>query len=633
MSRPNTLECTVTRGAEAAVFEFGGFRLEPQRRLLTRDGEPLAVTDKAFDALAYLVAHAGQLVTKDDLMRALWPDVIVEESNLYVVISTLRRALKDESTAQRLIATVAGRGYQFVAEVRIGAAPAETHVPAPSAAPVLPVPSAWYSRLANQRMAWLSAAMLLSAIVVVTAINALRTASAPASVVTLAVLPFKPLTPADRNESLEFGMAETLIAGLNSDRLSVSPLSSVRRFAGSEQDVLAAGRALGVQAVLEGHIQRADGELRVSARLLNVSDGRQLWADRYDQAFTNIFSVQDAIAAKVRAALRVHLSGEASPALRRYTADSEAYQLYANGRFHLNRANEAGSRQALADFEQAVTRDPQFALAYVGIAEAHTLLGVFGTVAPSATFPQARRAVDKALAIAPELGEAYASLGHIKAQYEHDWSGAERAYLRAIELSPTFARASAWYGLLLGCQGRFDESMVRLRRAQELEPAQPVYAALIGMVLMYQRRYDEAIEQLQLTLQMDPSFPTTNTYLAAAYLRRGDYEKALIHLGHARTLAPGSQGYAGQIYALSGKRTAALEEIARLRTLSTQHYVSAYDVASIYAALGENDETFKWLERAFEERSPLVGWLRWDAVFDGIRTDPRYIALARRAPS
>ena len=261
------------RAAGAAVFEFGGFRLEPQRRLLSRDGEPVVVTDKAFDALAYLVEHAGQLVTKDDLMRALWPDVIVEENNLYVVISTLRRALKDESTAQRLIATVAGRGYQFVADVQIGAISAENHVPAPSAAPVLPVPSAWYSRLSNRRIAWLSAATLLLAIGIVAAVVALRPASAPASVVTLAVLPFKPLTPADRNESLEFGMAETLIAGLNAEQTLGQPAELRAAFRRQRAGRLAAGRALGVQAVLEGHIQRV--ERRVAG--FSATAQRQRW--------------------------------------------------------------------------------------------------------------------------------------------------------------------------------------------------------------------------------------------------------------------------------------------------------------------------------------------------------------------
>ena len=585
----------------------------------------MVVTDKAFDALVFLIHHAGQLVTKDDLIKALWPDIVVEENNLYVVISTLRRALKDESAAQRLIATVAGRGYQFVAEVQVGAKTA-------SAAHVSSARPAWYARISRRRIALVAGATLVLAVVVVATFVALRPARAPAPVVTLAVLPFKPLTLADRNESLEFGMAETLIAGLNADRLSVSPLSSVRRFAGSEQDAVAAGRALGVQSVLEGHIQRVGDELQVSAQLLNVSDGRQLWAERYNVGFTDIFSVQDAIAEKVRAALRVQFTGEAASALRRYTADSEAYQLYANGRFQLYRVNEKSLRQGLADFERAVERDPQFALAYVGIAEARSILGVFGIVAPRDTFPQARRAVDRALELAPELGEAHASLGHIKVQFEHDWSGAEAAFRRAIELNPNFPRAPQWLGLFLGYQGRFEESIAQLRRAQELEPAQPSYGALIGMVLMYHHRYDDAIEQLQLTLKMDPDFPTANTYLAATYLRRGEYEKAMEHLGRLKSFAPGSQGYLGQILALSGRRDAALREVERLQTLSKQRYVSAYDIATIYAALGETDETFKWLDRAFEERSQLIGWLRWDAVFDGIRSDARYAVLASHLP-
>lgn len=618
-------------GAKGPVaFEFGGFRLEPQRRLLSRiDGGQVELNDKAFDALVYLVEHAGQLVTKADLLRALWPTTVVEEGNLYVVISALRRAVRDESAAPRLIATVASRGYQFVAGVRLVGTAAESHdLPQPPAASP---PSVWF-RGTRKRLLVAAAAVLALAIGFGVAVTALRAARAPASPITLAVLPFKPLTVDDRNESLEFGMAETLIAGLNGGRLLVSPLSSVRRYAGSEQDGLAAGRALGVQSVLEGHIQRVGDQLRVSARLLNVSDGRQLWSQRYDEAFTDIFSVQDSIAARVRAELTAELTGEESPALRRHTEDAEAYQHYANGRFHLHRLNEKGVRQALASFEQAVERDPKFSLAYVGIAEAHSILGVLGAAAPNDTFPQARRAVDRALEIAPELGEAYASLGHIKVQYEHDWSGAESAYRRAIELNPTYARAPQWFALLLAIQGRFEESIVQLRKAQALEPAWPGYGALIGMVLIYERRYAEAIEQLQLTLEMDPEFPTTNTYLAAAYLRRGDYDKAMDHLGRVKSPAPGSFGYVGQIYALSGRRAEALLEVERLVALSKQSYVPAYDIATIYAALGEVDQTFDWLVRAFEERSTLVGWLPWDPVFDGIRTDARYAPLVERLP-
>ncbi|MDP9197597.1 MAG: winged helix-turn-helix domain-containing protein [Pseudomonadota bacterium] len=543
------------------VFEFAGFRLEPQRRTLSRiDGGPVVLTDKAFDVLVYLVEHAGQLVTKDELLRVLWPTTIVEENSLYAAISALRRAVKDESGAQRLIATVAGRGYQFVAEVRVAVASSP-----PVAAPaVTPLGSG------KRRLPLVAAAVLALAAGIGVTVIALRDvpeASPQPSGLSLAVLPFRPLTPDDRNESLELGMTETLIAGLNAGGLSVSPLSSVRRYAGIEQNGLAAGRELRVEAVLEGHIQRADNQLRVSARLLNVSDGRQLWAQSYEEPFTDIFTVQDAIAEKVRAALTIELAGDASPGLQRYTADAEAYQQYANGRYHMLRL---ALPEALAHFEQAVARDPEFALAYVGIADVRSVLGVFGAVAPHDTFPQAHQAVQKALKIAPELGDAYATLGHIKVQYEHDWSGAERAYRRAIELDPNNAFAHQCLGLYLALSGRFDDGIAQMRRAQALEPAQPGYSSLIGMVQIYQRRYDQAIGQLQATLEMDPHFPTTNTYLAMAYLRRGEYDKAMDHLGRTKALAPGSGAYRGQIFALSGRRAEALQELERLQALSKQ---------------------------------------------------------------
>jgi serine/threonine-protein kinase len=447
---------------------------------------------------------------------------------------------------------------------------------------------------------------------------------------TLAVLPFRPLTATDRNESLELGMAETLIARLNNSRLAVSPLSAVRRYADPGEDAVAVGRALRVDAVLEGHLQRDGDRLRVSARLMDVGDGRQLWADRYDENFTDIFSVQDTIATKVWAALTPELAREEPPVFRRYTEDAEAYQLYASGRFHRRRGNDAGLRKALEFFHQAVERDPDFAPAYAGLAESYSGLGVFGIVAPHSAFPQARQAVDRALELAPELGEAYASLGHIKVQYEHDWSGAELAYTRAIELNPNYAPAHQWLGLYLSLSGRFDEGLEQMHYAQSLEPSSPLYAAMIGMLLTYQRRYDEAIEQLEKTLEMDPALATARTYLAMAYLRRGEYDLAMQHLGQSSSLTPGSAAYLGQIYALSGRRSDAEAEIERLIAESQSRYVPAYDISTIYAALGKSDETFAWLERAFDERSQLIGWVPWDPVFDGIRSDPRYPGVVRR---
>lgn len=618
------------------VYEFGGFRLDPKQRLLSRiDGAPVVLTGKSFDALLHLVTYAGELVARDALTKVLWPTTIVDDSNLNVAISALRRALKDESPGQRFIATVAGRGYQFVAHVV--RAPAIRAASAPSEA-IPQAPPAVASDAAGRRgrrLALAAAAGVAVLLVIAAVVATWRTErtprAVPGPVATLAVLPFKSLTATDRNESLELGMTETLITGLNSGNLTVSPLSSVRRYSGPEQDALAAGRSLGVQAVLEGYIQRDAGQLRVSARLLNVDDGRQLWADLYEQKFSNLFSVQDAIAAKVWAALMPDLIAGTAPALRRYTQDAEAYQLYANGRYHrLQRLSEDGLRQALAYFNQAIERDPRFALAYVGLAETHAILGVFGAVAPHTTFPQARRAVEKALELAPDLGEAYASLGHIKAQYEHDWSGAERAYQRAIQLNPNCAPAWQWLGIYLGLSGRFAEGIDQLRKAQTLDPATPGYSALIGMLLNYQRRYDEAIEQLEKTLEMNPDLPTAHTYLAVAYLRSGRYAEALDHLDRVRSPTPGLAGYRGQVYAFAGRRAEALAEISRLVAQSKERYVSAYDIATIHAALGDADQVFVWLDRALTERSQLIGWLPWDPVFDGIREDVRYGPLVQR---
>jgi DNA-binding winged helix-turn-helix (wHTH) protein/TolB-like protein len=633
-------------GTAARVYEFGDYRLDTAAQVLTRlDGQEIPLTRRGFDTLRTLVEHAGELLDRPTLMQAVWPNLVVEDNNLDQQISLIRHALGERRGEHRYVVTVPGRGYRFAAAVATlpaGAGPRAQRAPAgvaqSSAEPSARSTDAPSARPAfRARRRWVVAgAAALALLAGAAAVRLGGVASNPderatAARPTLAVLPFKPMTAADRNESLELGMAETLIVGLNGDRLRVSPLSSVRRYAGAEQDALAAGRELGVAVVLEGYIQHAGEALRVSARLLNVADGGQLWSQRYDERFSDILTVQDSIAARVLGALTPSLASLTTP-LRRYTDDPKAYELYLDGQFYRRRLGESDLQTALGRFLAAIERDPNFALAYVGAAECYEILAVFSIETPHDTFPLAKQAVDKALELAPDLGEAYAALGHLKAQYDLDWQGAERDYRRAIELNPYYAPAQQWLGHLFGYAGRFDEALAQLRMAQALEPAAPVYSAITGMILSYQGRYDEAIQQLQRTLAMAPDLVTAHTYLTMAYLRRGDLELAAEHAERIQSSAPGSFGYVGQIHALAGRRGEALAEIERLIALSQHRYVPAYEIASIYATLGEVDQAFAWLERAFEERGQLVGWLPWDAAFDSVRSDPRYADLVSRLP-
>ena len=618
-----------------AIYEFGEFRFDiAMQTLAHRDGRTIILTPRAFATLRTLVEHAGELLDRQALMDAVWPNLVVEENNLDQQISLLRHALRERRGEHRYIVTLPGRGYRFTAPV--SADPIGTASPRSPAmvSPAIEPPSAPGVRVAAWRwplaVGMLAVAVLLAGVYAALDFGSERREAASAAVrSTLAVLPFKPMTAADRNESLELGMAETLIVGLNGPRLIVSPLSSVRRFAGAEQDALAAGRALGVDVVLESYIQRAGDEVRVSVRLLSVADGRQLWAQRYDERFSDVLTIQDSIAARVLATLAPSLASN-EPPLRLYTSDAEAYQLYLDGQFYRRRYTAVALREALDRFSQAIERDPSFALAYVGLAECYSVLGVFGIEAPKATYPLAREAIDRALELAPDLGEAYASLAHYRMQYAMDWHGAEMAFRRAVELNPNYAPAQQWFGLLLGYYGRFDESLAQLDTAQALEPLAPVYGALRGMVLSYQGKHDEAVEQLERILAMAPELPNTRAYLTMAYVRRGDLERAAEHAAQISSPAPGSRAYVGQIHALAGRRTEALAEIERLVALSHERYVSAYDIASIYATLGEPDQTFAWLERAFEERAQLLGWLPFDGAFDQIRADARYPDLANR---
>ena len=609
-----------------AHYEFGDFALDVgQQCLLRRDtGQTILLTGKVFETLLYFVEHAGETLDKDVLLNSIWPGVVVEENSLTQNVSTLRQMLGEARGENRYIATVARKGYRFVAKVTrrdeavsVAAPPSET----PGAA---------------RRPLVLAAAGAAVLIAVIAAITLLATATKPREAVplaarTLAILPFQPLLPAERNESLELGMAESLISRLGQhSRQAISPLSSVRRYGTLDQDPIAAGRELGVDTVLDGSLQRSGDRLRVAVRLLRVADGQQLWAQSFDQDFTTIFDVQDIIAARVAQAVSVHWVGGSATRGVPYTQDPEAYALYASGKFAWTRQTEPSLLQSIAFFEQASARDPNYALAYASLADSYALLGVFGMRAPHEVFPKARRAVEKALSIDPDLAAAHSALGHIRMMYEHDWDGAAREYQRAQQLDPSFAPAYHLRALLYAMQGDIDHALESNRRAQQLEPLWLAPKGAAGNFLYFARRYDESIGLVEQVLALDERADNARGFLIRNLIVKGDYDRAIAEYDKRPLQMPGSNAHRAQALALSGRHAAALAELDRVLKLSKERYVPAFDIALIYAALADTENTFLWLERAMEDRSTLMVFLAQDPMFDAFHGDPRWNGLVQR---
>jgi DNA-binding winged helix-turn-helix (wHTH) protein/TolB-like protein/Tfp pilus assembly protein PilF len=601
-----------------AHYEFGDFALDVgQQCLLRRDtGQTTLLTGKVFDTLVYFVEHAGETLDKDVLLRSIWPGVIVEENSLTQNVSTLRQMLGEARGENRYIATVARRGYRFVAKVTRRDEPVVGNAP-------------------RRRRAVLAAGSVVL-IAVIAAIAWFAAApkpreASPLAARTLAILPFKPLLPAERNESLELGMAESLITHLSQhSRQAITPLSSVRRYRALDQDAIAAGRELRVDTVLDGSLQRSGDRLRVAVRLLRVADGQQLWAQSFDQDFTTIFDVQDTIAARVAQAISVR--GVDGGAMRGtpYTQDSEAYALYASGQFAWARQTEPSLLQAIGFFEQAIARDPNYALAYASLADTYALLGIFGMRAPHEVFPKARSAVEKALAIDPDLAAAHSALGHIKMMYEHDWDGADREYQRALQLDPSLALTYHRRGLLYAIQGDIDHALEANERAQQLEPLWLAPKGAAGNFLYLARRYDESIQLCEKVLALDAGADNARSFLIRSLIATGDYERAIAEYDKRPLKMPGSNANRAQALALSGRRAEALGELDRVLKLSKERYVPAYDIAAIYAALADTENTFLWLERAIDDRSTLMVFLARDPMFDAFHSDPRWAGLVQR---
>lgn len=624
------------------LYEFGPFRLDASERQLFRDGRPVALTPKAFETLLLLVERSGRVLTKDELMRAIWPDTFVEEANLAHNISMLRKAFGEMPGQQQYIQTIPRRGYRFIAEVRQPneVEPQAARLPILKDEKALPRGNAFGDgtavfRRRNFRIAALAACVLLAAVAIAAAYRWLGYSDPAPRFRTLAVLPFKPLAPSARDESLELGMADTLIARLSGiGEIIVRPLSTVRKYGGLEQDAAAAGKELNVDAVLDGNIQRVGDRMRVTVSLVSVRESKQIWAGSFDEKFTDIFAVQDAVSQRVAGALALRLSGDETGRLtKHYTEDAEAYQLYLKGQYFWNKFTPEGSQAAVEYFNEAIGRDPRYTLAYVGLANSYGVIGTNGWMPPNEVFPKAKVAAAKALEIDDGLPEAHAALGAAEMFYGWNWQSAEREFQRAIDLKPDDPGAHRLYSYLLTATGRLDESVAQAQLNLRLDPLSPVSSADLVRAYYFARRYDEAVETNRKALEMESNFAIARLVAGAAYEQKGMYEEAVAELQKANNFPgglPEAMGALGHAYAMSGKRSEALTVLKELKLMSERRYVSPLAFAMLSAGLGDKDRALEYLEKAAEDRDGWLINLRVEPRFDVLHAEPRYVDLLRR---
>ncbi|HEX8071824.1 MAG TPA: winged helix-turn-helix domain-containing protein [Pyrinomonadaceae bacterium] len=684
----------MSKAEEGAVYEFNSYRLDVHERLLLRDGAPVQLTPKAFELLVALVARGGRLVTKEELFQEVWAGNFVEEGNLTQNIYTLRKVLGEGAPEQTFIETVPKQGYRFVAPVRVVTPPAEsqpteaaaghtteqpaaaaehawpaaqdphvtaqpateagphdtasgaaqqlihlslTEPPAEAQAPVVAVP--------RRRARFFWPVLLLLALVAgggaaLWRWRAAHTQMRPLTVRSIAVLPFRPLGTEGNDELLGLGMADATIIKLSRvPQLSVLPTSAIYKYTERSQDPLTIGRELGVDAVLDGTVQHAGERVRVTFQLLRLADGKALQGGKFDERFTDIFTVQDSLSEQVAQVLAPQLTGEAkSNLVKRYTNNTEAYEAYVRGLYFWNKRTPDGLSRGIEYFSTAIKLDPNYALAHAGLADAYALVGFYNyeqIASLQETYEKGRAAALRALALDPSLAEAHTALAQIKVFYERDDEGAEQELKRALALNPNYATAHHRYSLFLLEQGRLGEAAQEIMRAHELDPLSAVISYNAGRVLYLQRRYDEARDYCRKALETDTNMLQPFITLALIAQQERRYDVAISELERLKPNALGT-GYPavlealGCAYAAAGRRAEAARVIAELQGLAAQNDGIRFSLALVHAQLGELDRAFALLEeRAPHWRVPPFPLL-FDPRFDDLRADPRYADFLRR---
>ncbi len=452
----------------------------------------------------------------------------------------------------------------------------------------------------------------------------------------IAILPFEDMSPQKDQAWFCDGISEELINRLAKiSAFQVTARTSAFSFKGQNIDIPTIGKRLNVDLVVEGSVRKEGDKLRITAQLVKVSNGYHIWSETYDRLMNDVFAIQDEISMSIVEKLKVSLLKEESAELKmRPTKNVESYNLYLKGRYYWNKRSEEAFQKGLEHFQLAIEKDPTYALAYAGIADCYNLLQVYAYLSPKEAFPKARAAAEKALEIDSSLAEAHTSLAWVRVSYDLDWSAGEKEFKRALELNPSYATGHHWYSIYLMAMGRHAESLAQIKRAQEVDPLSLMINTDLGFVLFYGRQDDLAIEQYHKTLEMDKDFGVAYWRLAIIYAQKEMYNEALAAtqkmkelLGDKDPLVLGTIGY---IYALLGKRDEAKKVLNELSGLSKHRYISSLRVALIYMGLGQKDQTFKWLEKAYEERDFWITLIKVAPPFDSLRSDPRFKILLKK---
>ena len=628
------------------LLRFGVFELNRRAGELRKHGLRVRLQEQPFQVLAMLLENHGEVVTREELQKKLWPaDTFVDfDHGLNKAINKIREALSDSAESPRFVETVARRGYRFLAEVKVAdAAPVRSPELAtqpyqtaeardrPDVADKLAMPKRLLPSLA-----WKMSAFALLLLMASLAAWKLHSWNRPSPFIrSLAVLPLESLSSDASQDYFADGMTDELISYLGQiSELRVISRTSVMAYKHARKPLPRIARELNVDAVVEGTVLRSGDLVRITAQLIEASSDKHLWSQSYEGELRDTLALQSKVARAIADQIRINLNPKEQAALENVkVVNPEAYVSYLKGRYFWNKRTADGLKVALAYFNQAIDEDPKYARAYSGLADTYALLGdwQYAVMTPKEALPKAKAAAIKALELDSALGEAHNSLAFCLDGYDWDLDSAGKEFRRAIELNPGYATAHHWYAWHLSLLGRYDEAIAEMRKAENLDPLSLVINADLAELLVLAHSYDESILQSRKTIEMDPNFGLAHNHLAQAYLQKQMNDEAVAELQKAVQLSGGSPTCIANLaraYVASSKRSEAEKLLSDLKKRSNPSHSLASEIAVIYVALGDTDKAITWLKKGYEERFNPGVLLR--PGFDPLRSDPRFEDLVRR---